>query len=651
MRLISTIYIALLLLVGCEQDTLYRDFDSSSDVVLLNLGISTKATEPDNNSLGLAEDEINTLRVFVFDGGGYFEKQQFFNSSDARNGVYEMEVERSDDKDLYFVVNEPSAISDDLDDVTTSAALQKVEFTIANFLNGLSNGNVSSYDSGSFSMPMSAYRTGIDATQDVTISVEATRCVARVDLYLGLGELDSKTITSGSTFTVTGICDEALVVAPLTISSTSQGDDVTVTTGEIRLESTTKRVLSFYVAERKYDYENSPITISLDGDDGFTITLGDEGDELSSSLSQITRNYVYQITAKYANESVSTEVITDYQIIEWDYVYPDGDMGGVILAVEGVIAMDWFRNGYSYTSPATAFGGDRDIEILLPQERYDDGTYLYLSDYGSTSILLSSTSSFSNLNLLGYTTYDNQSTLGWLTSARMTASSYVGYATFTYEPKDIPYENETFPIRFKSENVIKTMKVVYDNGYISQEFIPDETVQALLTSQYGIGFDWIEGVTNGLIFAKRGEYLHPATTEDVFYAEYDGGIYYYTNEATVTYNSADQTIAYNDTNGNTVTSDPLDYCKQIGSEWYLPPVDMLRMVQLKGQELGTSYRFENTEGALYLGWTEEDGNIVYKAVPMSESLLDDLENQWKVGLDPQAVADKGTYKIRCILNM
>lgn len=406
------------------------------------------------------------------------------------------------------------------------------------------------------------------------------------------------------------------------------------------------------MAERKYNYESSPIVISLENEidndaDSFSIVLADASDKLSLTLNEIKRNYLYQIFVEYGGDDESEgEVVSGYKIMDWDIVYPDGDLGGVILAVDNVIAMDWFRNGYSYTSTAVAFGGDRDIEIMLPLERYDDGTYLYCSDYDNSSVYLSSTSRYYSLNLLGYTTYDDLSTLGWLTSARMTSSSHQGYLTFTYVPMDVSYENETFPIRFRSENVYKTLKVIYDNGYVSQNNIPTEGEKAALTAMYNIGFDWIDGITNGFVSAKRGEYLHPAVVEDVIYAEEVGGDNLYIGEAVVTYNDGVVT----DSTGTEL--DPMKYCKTLGLDWYLPSVDMLRMVQLRGKELGTSYRLQNSDDTYYLGWSGSyDGTITYQAVPMDKRWTSDINRYWESNLVPQPVVNGAQYQIRCLLNM
>lgn len=645
MRFIYTIYVAFLALltIGCEHDTLVHEVTYSDDVIL-NLGITTKATT-DNNSIFDSEDEIKTLRVYAFNGGGQFDRMEYF---DAPQDVYEMEVERSDDKDLYFIVNEPAGIRNELNDIKTVASLKASSCTIANFLT--KNGFNGSETDPSFSMPMSATLTGIDASQNRTLSVSVDRCVARVDLYMKMGDLYSGvTLNESTTFEIHGVHDDVIIISG-TIPTVENSDENIFTTAAASTDiskTSSTRILSFYAAERKYDHETTPIIIkgskllADSAEKEFSVTLGDTDDAITSPLSQITRNTIYQINVTYGVE-VAVDKSVNYKIIDWNTVDVDGDLSGVILAIDGVVAMDWFRNGYSYTAPVAAFGGDREIEVYIPQSRNDNGTYNY-NETPLVTLKSDSSTDVTNYNILGLTDYDNIT--NWIAGANLTTSALSGQIIFTYTPQDIPYEYETFPIKIKSQNIIKTMNVIYDNGYIPQANIPTATEIEYL-EDLGIGTDWIYEITNGMVVAKRGEAKHPATTEDVFYANeyiYNNGSWQIVTDPTTLSTTAVVDFLYDGEYAMTGGEDAIDYCtKRLGENWYLPSKDMLRVVQLKGKELGTSYRFQNTSGTYYWSSTPDpDGSGKYYAVPM--------ENGSTSKEELREISEK--HYVRCFLNM
>lgn len=574
---IISLLICLALFVGCNKDTSIEEYvDTSCVVITMNIYNDSSQTRSESTYsiqegvLGTAEYVIDRLRVYVFASDGSLDKMEYYDGLNANHLVnQEIEVPKDLSKEMYFVANEPTTLSDKLALVSSTSELEDIDFTIAYAMNTGFNA-AATFSSEDFLIPMSAQYSVLNATVDLNIYVGLTRSVARVDLYLNKDDsaasrevkLDSKT-----TLTASGVTDQVdLFEGTISSVSSSDVDSREVVSSAVTLSTNSwQRVLSFYLAERTYDYENddTKITITVDGlIEGSeslgakSVTLGEEGD-----LTQIKRNYVYQIYGTYYTEE--DEIVTNtFKIVDWEDVEIDAEIEGVMVAVDSEVAMDWLRNGNSYSSESISFGSNKAISFYLPvsTSSSDDPT----PDYEFKLFEFEEMSAGQSYDLLKIDLTNNYIfATTWIESATIHfTSDRSGYIEFVYTPKKVNYKIQSYPIRIKSDNVVKQMKAVYDNGYFPASLLSD---------------DWASRAPGGVVFAKRGYAKHPVTTPEIFYRDEDG---YYRGEHSATAEVGTQ------------------YCiEQFGDDWYMPSYSDIQEIAALYDMLGVSYRFQNNGSA------------------------------------------------------
>lgn len=609
-----------------------QDIDQAS--ISLNLDITTRlstSTTGSEGTLGDAEYAISSLRIYAFDSDNSLDHLYYVEYSEplTRDITVSFQVTKALSKDLYVVINEPSSMFDALESVTSPSDLKGIAYTMAGaitsqYLYG------SSFDKEDFVIPMIGSQS-IDAQENSTVTIGVTRAVARVDLYLDKNEISSNKVvklTSATTLSVAGVTYSSTLLEPATLPAPSSTTGFSVASAEVTLSteeddySTSKRVLSFYTAERTYDKAGSDaITINIDKleiDDVSTslvdsqITLG-IGEDITSELTAINRNYVYEIYATYNGKNV---VVADNYVIQpWEEVVIDGDIEGVTMAVENVVAMDWLLNGNTYVSPYASFGANAAVDIYLPQVT---GTYVQegftIPEFEFVKCTFPDVSAGATYDLADYCG-DYISYLDWIDKAELVfTSAYTGYVQCTYKHGTVHYLVDEFPIRFYSDNVVKQSKAVYDNGYVPFNMLPD----------------FAQDATGGLIFSKRGGY-HPRDNDEILFGNGTG---YYLGEKKVKGSEADA------------------FCKTLGDMWYVPSSDIMLKAQKCVRELGVSYRLQNTgdgeggyvhENSYYWSSTEDPNNSDnYLAVEFTR----DVDSQETISVD----ADEELF-VRCIINL
>lgn len=610
--------VAGLVFQACHKTVL--EDESSSDATssaVITLSISTTQTQTkavvDENVLGEAEYAIKTIRIYAFNSDeaetdpwetvedGSLDVMELITFSTplvSGSAYHQIDLRKDASKRLYVIVNEPSDLTATLDEITTMDALDNIDYTIAEAMN---SGFVAdaTFSVDDFLIPMTAVDT-IDATGSKSISIGVDRAVARVDLMLDKDDAATDRVvelTSATTFTVDGTTyTSRLFVGDLSTPAEEDLKGFTVNSSTIKIpleedyNSTSQRVLSFYIAERKYSLENAiSIVVNQLHVNGVTIELTSTITMEGADLTTIDRNTVYRIYATYKGEQEAI-VADNFTIVDWEEEQVDADMSGVLVAVEPLTAMDWLRNGNSYTAANISFGSNKPIEILLPivTGKDEDGIATYdFVEYEFDDMTSGASYDLMSLDLGDGENYIAQTS--WITGATLTfTSAQTGYITYTYSPLAINYKLQTYPVRIQSENVIKQMLAVYDNGYIPNRLLDD---------------DWAERAPYGSVFAKRGDdgsgNLHPTITEDIFYRDDDG---YYRGEVAMTAEAA-QT-----------------YCQTtLGPNWYLPSKDDMHDILRGVTELGVSYRFNTTgseldqdpSAALYWTSTADDDNDGY----------------------------------------
>lgn len=568
MKKLYIIYLALSLslISGCKKSGEFVESSDNDGSVIIEMNIyndssATRASSAyalQDGILGSGEYVISTLRFYVFDSNGSLEEMELYTGLNADQIVKQtITVAKDSSKELYFVANEPDAITSKLNDITTIEELEQVNFTIAESMNKGFNGAATFDD---FSMPMSAKYSVLNAMADLNIYVGLTRAVARVDLWL-IKDDDavSRSVVLGTstTLSASGVTDEPTLFSG-DIADPTGVKNISINSSDITLSATAfQRVFSFYTAERTYDYtdEETRIKITVDGlvEEGNTldsksITLGDDG-----SLMEINRNYVYRIYGTYNGSEI---VASFFEVMEWEDEYIDAEIEGVMVAVDSEVAMDWLLSGNTYSAPSISFGSNKTISFYLPVlvGSSDDLNYEFkLFEFEEMSAGRSY-----DLKKIALTNNYIFAT-SWIESAIIHfTSDRSGYIDFVYSPVKVNYKIQNYPIRIKSDNVTKQMVATYDNGYLPATLLSD---------------DWAKRAPGGVVFAKRGEANHPLTTPDILHRDDDG---YYRGEYQTT---ADVTATY---------------CEDtFGDGWYMPSYSDMQDIASMFDMLGVSYRFQN----------------------------------------------------------
>ncbi len=646
-KTLGLLSLGLLGLVGCQSDINVDDTLANEGSVIITMEIyndvtATKATTYaiQEGVLGGAEYVVDNLRIFVFSSDGTLETNDVFTSLAADHIIQqEIVVPKDISKEIYFVANEPAALTSKLNEITSSEELLEIDVNIANVLNDInkdiSNGfnAAASFTSEDFLLPMTASYSVLNAMIDLDIYVGLTRAVARVDLYLDKdSSLSSREVTldEDTEFTVDGVTYTSSLF-PGTIGAASSDDlieDLTVASSDITLgavasnRSTAQRVLSFYVAERTYD-SASEITIAIKGleeDDvdietSKSVTLGDGVD---SSLTQITRNYIYQIFGTYYSDK--QEIVTnEFKITDWTDVYIDAEIEGVMVAVDSEVAMDWLLNGNSYTSKTISFGSNKAISFYLPVSVSSDDDNVPDYEFALYEFAdMSAGKSYDLKEIALSNSYIHATT--WIESATIHfTSAQSGYFEFVYSPAMVNYKIQSYPIRIKSDNVIKQMKAVYDNGYLPASRLSD---------------DWASRAPGGVIFAKRGFANHPLTTPEILYRDDDG---YYRGEHSAT------------------AAEGTQYCiEQFGEDWYMPSTADIQEIAELYNMLGVSYRFQNNGSAENSGlltastyWTSTESS----SSPGDYWSADFMSRVYMVDNLLTRYSGEQTHFVRCVMDL
>ncbi len=617
------IFICTVMVCGCMNESVDNQLSESHQGITITMNINNANTRAASGYasgagvLGSGEYIVDCLRIYVFGSNGELDKMEKYDNLNAAHSIYkEIEVPKDNSKELYFVANEPTELSSTLEGVTSADELKQIDLTIASAMNKGFNG-AATFTYTEFMIPMSAKYNVRNAESDIHIAVALTRAVARVDLYLHKSasatsrgvELNSSTkLKAEGATTLSKLFEGDIPVVSSLQNIEIVSSDITLTT------DSPQRIFSFYTAEREYNKSVSPIKISAEGiiEEGTaikskSITLGDDG-----SLSEIKRNHVYRIYGSYNGDEI---VADEIEIMEWIDVEIDAEIEGVMVAVDNEVAMDWLRNGNSFISKPISFGSNKPISIYLPVSDGSQVGYTFKKfDFADMSAgKIYDLKSIALANNYIFETHWIESALIHFTSPQS------GYLIFTYNATKVSANREFYPIRIKSDNVMKQMMAIYDNGYLPASKLSD---------------DWSKRAAEGVVFSKRGDAKHPLLTTEVFYADSDG---YYRGEHQVT------------------AEDALRYCEDtFGEGWYMPSyADMVEIAHMFDM-LGVSYRFQDNGSADGSGlltesryWTtsasSDDAGWYWSGDFMSRDYMNENLMELRDGTE--------TYFVRCVMDL
>ncbi len=643
MRLFKNIQLLLiglsaLLLHACIKEEF--DLPGGNDAELATLSVNIVgggAVSRAGNISELTEDyTIETLRILAINESGIVEVNEFVDGSsvsDLNDVYYSFEVIKAPKKLLYVVANEPSSLTAKLDTVHVRSELTNINYEIAEALNNDKFIAGEPISTTNRLIPMCAIKEVV-AENDARVSITVDRVVARVDLMVDKDELafaSDVEFNSSTSVRVSGLYYKSSLFAAPYVPTPRMSD--LINSGSVDLSravslnlesddfSSAKRLLSFYVAERTYEIDSANpsqnrIAINIDNItvDGAVKSINSTillGNNVQPYLEQINRNYVYRIYATYKGEEQSLVVNGEYFIRDWTVEEVDCNIEGVILVAPNRVVMDWYRLENSYTATDIAFGSNREIDIYIPS------SYVEASDeygFAKCSFVAQPGASYDLLDLASYGVSNDDNYLlsvPWLSAATIQfVSDKSGYFEFTYELGATPQHLDRVPIQIVSANVRKEIEIFYDNGYV-----PGDKLQANDTA--GCWGD----APNGIVFAKRGAALHPVITPDIFWSNSDGR---YEGDVAMAAADADR------------------YCKEkLGSKWYAPNKAQLADIQRHVLELGTSYRYNNSDDSYY--WSSESaGGDSYWSIDFTKGLV-----------VPSAVSAPSAelHYVRCIANL
>lgn len=327
-----------------------------------------------------------------------------------------------------------------------------------------------------------------------------------------------------------------------------------------------------------YVYENrstTPIIVRVEGTI-FGVAKTWEAEIKPDNAALLARNMVCAATLR-----LSPALDVNLSITSWNGQALNGDIHGSLESIPGKVVMDWWMLGKTFT-------------VNIP----------YNSD---------------NLVTAAVTTPQAD----WLTGidGLPNGTTKNGTITLTYTPILADMHPDAV-ITFTSGKITKTMTVVYDNGLIPVEML--------------ISKGWM--ATFGLHVAKRGNRIYPdmtAETEDVGKQwKTESTLTPGTSEGTG--NGVSNTNAMITANNGTVQHPAANYCRNMGSEWYLSAKNELLVISEARKVFGPSYNLES-----YLYWSSS----AYDHFSYSNAYFVNFNGKFA-----DHAGKENDYSVRCVRN-
>jgi hypothetical protein len=473
----SSILYPLLLLLFLNSSCIQEDYDTSSHGADTSVELSIRSnavSAADENKLFNKETAIHSIRVLTFDrynqaGVAAFEKNQYAVKESVAGdggftetgGIYKvkMSVQEHANKEFYVLVNEPAALKDDLDAITSVSELHTMQYTLATYFSEtLANAAIcftknQPKPTAPFShLPMfgkalqQSVLTNAAGVVTNTIPVDVSRSLARVDLKLKKETGTSSVIklkNSSTTFAYTTYAQGNLTDASHTTVGANQssstkifnaGSDIEITAGET--DAAFAHVLSFYTPARSCAGANEKIKITLGNIEYGGKTLAFEpiilDETAAGAITEIKQNTVYEVKGTIKNNAIDVSV----ELLPWISKDIETDIGGgeSYIHAPSTVLMNYFDNN-SYTKTVT-YSGSHEVAIVVGgvEVKYDAANTSLVSAGGALPV--------------------------WLTAATWTQTdAKSGDLTFTYQMSG---ETSTpFDIALKSGTVTRKMLVKY----------------------------------------------------------------------------------------------------------------------------------------------------------------------------------------------
>ena len=383
--ILSSLLLLVLLNVGCTKDD---TMDISGGDTVLELSVRSSAMEAaDANLLFPEELIVRSIRVLTFNrynsaGDPDFEKNQYAeaggNSFTVQNGIYKvkMSVKEHTNKDIYVLINEPAALKATLDNITTVADLNALQYTLANYFTGsdLLNSSfcinetttVATFNNlpmfgKALSQSIVADASGMSAT-----SIVVQRAFARVDLRVKKESDQPIVVSNASTFEHTTYANGNLTDLQHTTAAEHLSTQTKTFGGSTGIDVTSSeftRILSFYTPARTVASPEETIKITLGnisyGGDILSfppITL-DESIE-SGVISEIMPGTIYEINATFKSRGITADINI------WSAADVDTDIEGeAFVKAPATVLMDFAENDTHYK--VVPYTGSGDVRIIV----------------------------------------------------------------------------------------------------------------------------------------------------------------------------------------------------------------------------------------------------------------------------------------------
>ena len=345
--------------------------------------ISIEVLDPANAT----EDHIYKARFIVFDNASSFPKLDInkvktldTEDQDAKKIKATLTVNCNPDKAVFVVLNEPDAISAELNAVTSFPELENIIFRMAD---AFTTNDTSPAVTG-IPMTGTARKIAVDTNNTTENPAKATieiqRSVARVEIYMMTDGISSGWIDNNTTITLSNSYDKGYLMSfdpannfgKMTANITPNRTAVYAYTNTVQKDLAVNRQLicTFYTPERTCTKDNDKLILKIEGvnsTDGMRegeITLSElipQGSAIPQPVDTVKRNNAYRITAivkekaiKFENtiagwEDVGVGVIIDpqyYLHLSRDRINLFGDEGENTITAKTNYNLDTNERGY-----------------------------------------------------------------------------------------------------------------------------------------------------------------------------------------------------------------------------------------------------------------------------------------------------------------
>lgn len=337
------VVVGFLFISGCIKNNIdysYKDNIAVSIDISAAMANSIVGVDP----LTAAEDKISSIRIYAFNSKDELESVVYSDEKDITESSIMIQLRVAGVKTFYAIINGPTVEALSLEAITDLADLNNIEYTLANYFTGgsiFSASNVSDYN---FTLPMTGSQIATITVDGQQITLEVTRCVARVDIMMkkestfDVVKIDEITnfavkniIPKGRLFSESNIVDVVEYDNPSVFGPTAA---LSIPQGTATGVAESVRAFWFYTPARAYTDTDKRMTFTLTGIKRNDKLIGIDGEIplFDTSINEVLRNYKYKVSCSVSDigELTFEQGVT---ISAWGEKLVDTDVGGSITVL------------------------------------------------------------------------------------------------------------------------------------------------------------------------------------------------------------------------------------------------------------------------------------------------------------------------------